>query len=70
MAISRRSTASPHSLKGSAGVFNAPAVTTVAQRIEAAAKEADAPTVKRELPVLMTELGNLAGVLRRARRSA
>jgi protein-histidine pros-kinase len=58
-----------HSIKGSAGVFNAAAVTAVAQRIEVAAKDADAPTVKRELPVLMTELGNLAGVLRRARRS-
>jgi len=59
-----------HSIKGSAGVFNASAVTAVAQRLEAAAKDADAPTVKRELPVLMTELGNLAGVLRRARKPA
>lgn len=58
-----------HSIKGSAGVFNATAVAGVALRLEMAAKDADGPTVKRELPVLITELGNLAGVLRRARRS-
>ena len=30
----------------------------------------DAAAVKRELPLLLAELGNLAGVLRRARKSA
>lgn len=58
-----------HSIKGSAGVFNATAVAGVALRLEMAAKDADGPTVKRELPVLISELGNLAGVLRRARRT-
>ncbi|WP_374266551.1 response regulator [Zoogloea sp.] len=59
-----------HSMKGSAGVFNAGAAAAAAQRLEGAAKDSDGPTVKRELPILMTELGNLAGVLRRARRTA
>ncbi len=59
-----------HSLKGSAGVFNAAVLVAATQRLESAAKAGDAPTVKRELPVVMSEVGNLAGVLRRARKAA
>lgn len=58
-----------HSIKGSAGVFNAAGALAAAQRLESAGKEEDAAAVRRELPLMLTELGNLAGVLRRARRS-
>lgn len=58
-----------HSIKGAAGVFNAIGVVASAQRLEIAGKESDAASMRRELPVLMEELGNLAGVLRRARKS-
>ena len=59
-----------HSLKGSAGVFNATALVDVAQRLEASARRGELSSVKRELPLFMAELGNLAGVLRRARKGA
>jgi len=59
-----------HSIKGSAGVFNAVGTVSAAQRLELAAKDGDAAGVKRELPLMLVELGNLAGVLRRARKSA
>jgi two-component system sensor histidine kinase/response regulator len=59
-----------HSIKGSAGVFNAVSAVAAAQRLELVAKDGDAAAVKRELPLLLAELGNLAGVLRRARKSA
>ena len=59
-----------HSIKGSAGVFSATAVAVCAQRVEAAAKLSDAAAVRRELPELLRELGALAGVLRRARKTA
>lgn len=58
-----------HSIKGAAGVFNAVAVVASAQRLEIAGKESDVAAVRREFPVLMDELGKLAGVLRRARTS-
>ena len=58
-----------HSIKGAAGVFNAAAVVSSAQRLEIAGKESDAAEVRREFPVLLEELGRLAGVLRRARTS-
>ncbi len=58
-----------HSIKGSAGVFNAAATLAAAQLVETAGKDGDAAAVRREIPVLLTELGNLAGVLRRARRA-
>lgn len=56
-----------HSIKGSAGVFNAAGTVAAAQRLENAGKEQDAAAVRRELPGLLNELGSLAGVLRRAR---
>jgi len=59
-----------HSIKGSAGVFNAVGTVSAAQRLELAAKDGDAAGVKREQPLMLAELGNLAGVLRRARKSA
>ena len=59
-----------HSIKGSAGVFNAVGAVAAAQRLELVAKDGDTAGVKRELPLLLAELGNLAGVLRRARKSA
>lgn len=58
-----------HSIKGAAGVFNAVAVVASAQRLEIAGKESDVVAVRREFPVLLEELGKLAGVLRRARTS-
>jgi len=39
-----------HSIKGSAGVFNAVGTVSAAQRLELAAKDGDAAGVKRELP--------------------
>jgi len=56
-----------HSIKGSAGVFNAAGTVAAAQRLENAGKEQDGTAVRRELPELLNELGSLAGVLRRAR---
>ncbi len=56
-----------HSIKGAAGVFNAGAAVAAAQRLENAGKAQDAAAVRREVPNLLTELGSLAGVLRRAR---
>lgn len=56
-----------HSIKGSAGVFNAAGALAAAQRLENAGKEQDRAAVRRELPELLNELGSLAGVLRRAR---
>jgi len=56
-----------HTIKGSAGVFNAAGAVAAAQRLENAGKEQDGAAVRRELPDLLNELGNLAGVLRRAR---
>ncbi len=58
-----------HSIKGSAGVFNAAGTLAAAQRLETAGKDEDAAGVRRELPLMLTELGNLAGVLRRARKA-
>ncbi|MBS0354248.1 MAG: response regulator [Proteobacteria bacterium] len=57
-----------HSIKGSAGVFNAELVVAVAQRLEVAGKSEDRAAVCRELPELLEALGHLAGVLRRARK--
>jgi protein-histidine pros-kinase len=56
-----------HTIKGSAGVFNAAGAVAAAQRLENAGKAQDGAAVRRELPDLLNELGNLAGVLRRAR---
>mgnify|MGYP000031138227 FL=1 len=59
-----------HSIKGSAGVFNADGLAAAARRLELSAKNGDAAGVKRDVPQLLAELGNLAGVLRRARKTA
>ena len=58
-----------HTIKGSAGVFNAEAVMAAARRLETLARDSDAAGVRRELPVLLAEQGKLAGVLRKARKS-
>ncbi|WP_088179389.1 response regulator [Zoogloea sp. LCSB751] len=57
-----------HSIKGSAGVFNAEAVVSAAQRLELAGKNEDGAAVRRELPELLGALGGLAGVLRKSRK--
>jgi protein-histidine pros-kinase len=57
-----------HSIKGSAGVFNAELVVAVAHRLEMAGKNEDGAAVRRDLPELLEALGRLAGVLRRARK--
>lgn len=58
-----------HSIKGSAGVFNAEGVMAAARRLETLARESDAAGVRRELPELLAQQGKLAGVLRKARKS-
>lgn len=58
-----------HTIKGSAGVFNAEAVMAAARRLETLARDSDAAGVRRELPLLLAEQGKLAGVLRKARKS-
>ena len=58
-----------HTIKGSAGVFNAESVMAAARRLETLARDSDAAGVRRELPVLLAEQGKLAGVLRKARKT-
>ena len=58
-----------HTIKGSAGVFNAENVMAAARRLETLARDSDAAGVRRELPVLLAEQGKLAGVLRKARKT-
>ena len=52
------------------GHFRADGLAAAARRLELSAKNGDAAGVKRDVPQLLAELGNLAGVLRRARKTA
>jgi protein-histidine pros-kinase len=56
-----------HTIKGSAGVFNAAGAVAAAQRLEKCGQGPGWGCSAKELPDLLNELGSLAGVLRRAR---